>query len=574
MTRDILWTVPLTVAFAFCAGPVRTQERDVEQMIDDLEMPRIGSFSFQLSFTGQMLGEKPSPQEAAREIGEIRRRIDAGEATPVDWPRLVELHQGPDGSALANQAHKQGVQACRDVLEEHPDDVDALVALGRLLTQPDEAAEAEALIRRALELSPDRLEAYPALSTALLRQANPFTLWTQRLLEQHPDAMAALGYREDNPPDITEPSTFVQLQQRLAEKAAELNKAATEITRQPLSPEELAPLQAAGERAEQWIAEARPRLLQALQDKPTPELFGILMETETSAAWAVAGAAMAAAIGEGADVQALQQQAAERTLFALMSPTVVQAGERLCEGRPDDLRLRGLVGRLQLMHAFMGAMKGAALEGGEFVLPDARQLAPARQNLEAAMALPVEGREGVTPALVALYLLLGEGEAAIKTTEEMIEAGQWDYSAVSAALIAALEVSLIDLIQDEPDLPDDKMPRLESLLARWIDRAKPEEPVAYASLALARTDLGRWEEAVAPLERACELAPASLKYAYGLGVVHLNLGDHEKAEQVLRAATAMKADDPETMRKCHHALGIALLALGRPEEAEAEFHWK
>ena len=214
MIRRILWTVPLTVAFAFWAGPVRTQERDVEQMIDDLEMPRIGSFSFQLSFTGQMLEEEISPEDAAREIGEIRQRIDAGEATPADWPRLVELYESPGGSALASQAREQGIQACRDVLEERPDDVDALVALGRLLTKAGEAPEAEALLRKALELSPDRFEAYPALSGALLRQASPFTLWTQWLLEQHPDAMGGLGYTEDNPPDITEPSTFVQLQQR------------------------------------------------------------------------------------------------------------------------------------------------------------------------------------------------------------------------------------------------------------------------------------------------------------------------------------------------------------------------
>jgi hypothetical protein len=37
---------------------------------------------------------------------------------------------------------------------------------------------------------------------------------------------------------------------------------------------------------------------------------------------------------------------------------------------------------------------------------------------------------------------------------------------------------------------------------------------------------------------------------------------------------ALPEDDPDSAKACHHAYGVALLALGRSQEAQAHLNWQ
>jgi tetratricopeptide (TPR) repeat protein len=93
---------------------------------------------------------------------------------------------------------------------------------------------------------------------------------------------------------------------------------------------------------------------------------------------------------------------------------------------------------------------------------------------------------------------------------------------------------------------------------------------AVANLVLARNlaVLERWDEALAAYREALRLAPEDADAAFRVGTTLLyGLNRAAEAEAYLRQAIAGRQDAPQF----HLELGVALNALGRHDEAKAEF---
>ena len=96
---------------------------------------------------------------------------------------------------------------------------------------------------------------------------------------------------------------------------------------------------------------------------------------------------------------------------------------------------------------------------------------------------------------------------------------------------------------------------------RDADRAQPHMRLAELALATNDHDLAELEYG-----RALERNPSFMPAYINLADVHRIRGADDKAERVLREALAKSSDQPDV----RHALGLALIRLGRLEEATSE----
>jgi len=165
------------------------------------------------------------------------------------------------------------------------------------------------------------------------------------------------------------------------------------------------------------------------------------------------------------------------------------------------------------------------------------------------------------------------GQALLRRPASAPSAG--DSSAASRAVTALRRAVRVD------PLEADNYTLLAGALAAAGDRAgaiqarrqalafRPEDARLMMSLGIAYREAGQLEEAVAVLERARSLSRRDGVIAGNLGAVHLLLGDLPKAEEHLRIALRLDADNQVAWRT---NLAQALMRQGRLTEALAEAH--
>jgi tetratricopeptide (TPR) repeat protein len=108
-----------------------------------------------------------------------------------------------------------------------------------------------------------------------------------------------------------------------------------------------------------------------------------------------------------------------------------------------------------------------------------------------------------------------------------------------------------------------------SELTMWSDvvSKRPDNARAHADLAYALAAEGRHDEALAHLERSCELSPSNAATRYSLGMGLFLHGDAARAREHLEQAVILKPDGVEP----HVALGRLLLFQGRHDDAGEHF---
>lgn len=99
-------------------------------------------------------------------------------------------------------------------------------------------------------------------------------------------------------------------------------------------------------------------------------------------------------------------------------------------------------------------------------------------------------------------------------------------------------------------------------LAAWPDDPEALYGAGYASLMLHDP-----AAAAGYLEKALEISPDMVQAARTLGLAHYQAQNHDRAVAVLEQALASGGADPDTQNN----LGLALLSLGRADEAAAAF---
>ncbi|HHH42017.1 MAG TPA: tetratricopeptide repeat protein [Chloroflexi bacterium] len=95
----------------------------------------------------------------------------------------------------------------------------------------------------------------------------------------------------------------------------------------------------------------------------------------------------------------------------------------------------------------------------------------------------------------------------------------------------------------------------------------PEDANVHANLGTAYANLGRTEEAIAEWQEAIRLNPDHYLAHYNLGVVYNDLGQTEEAIAELQEAIRVNPD----YAPAHRELGLAYAEMGREEEAIAEY---
>ncbi len=581
MTGRWVWLV--IVIGLLVSGSVEglAQDRYVEQLIDELEVGNVGSLTLAIGFSMDMLAEAHrAAGKTEADIAEVRKRVDAGEATAKDWLNLTGLYAGLREREQSLAARKTALMLYEQELADEPDDPAILVPFSRLLIDSGELERAEQLAARALEIDPENLDACRALIESLTRRAVPVFQWVQRMSEQLPEGVDIEGITLEHLADPNgEAST--RLAATLRKSAPLVHEAFLELQKPP-SDEERARRQAALDEARAVLEQARPVCLKRLKEEPTPAVFRQYAGIESWVASAIMWSQYErlGSPEEAADPSGFME-VVHPLLKVLSMEEVRRAGQRLCEAYPDDLGIRAAVGCLQAMTTLADVLVSLVEEQ---TAPDhvSYEAYRAIENLTAALELPLNRRQPVVGALVVMYFMTDDRAALLRIVDAAAERGEWDPNAGSAALLAALGLTLeglAEVVQEEEDPLDSRNRRqLQAAarrLAEWLEKADPHDAAAFANLAWIRARLDNWEGVAEALERAREIDSHHAVRARGLGVAYLKLGRYEKAAKVLEKA--LKLDfrgDSEAEEDCHYTYGVALVALGKAEEAEKELEWE
>lgn len=112
--------------------------------------------------------------------------------------------------------------------------------------------------------------------------------------------------------------------------------------------------------------------------------------------------------------------------------------------------------------------------------------------------------------------------------------------------------------------------RFDDTISLLADLSKSESlsPAPYNLRALAFIELGRYDDALAANRRARELDPGNPNYVYNAGLIYLDKGEPQRAEQVFREALQQF---PQSSL-LYQGLGEALVKLNRFGEAEVSLN--
>lgn len=173
------------------------------------------------------------------------------------------------------------------------------------------------------------------------------------------------------------------------------------------------------------------------------------------------------------------------------------------------------------------------------------------QELELA-GLPPRGTDDFDQALIARVALeyAAQGWNALVTVDDQ-------FIRVVAVPERGIEPKayVVGLLQH--GFLEDALPLLEAL-SGMLDDADIEY-----NLGICRSELGRIEESVAPLERCIELDPTYVSALVGLGVAYVRLGRLDEAEAALRNAIQQAPENAFAKRN----LAVVLTKSGKFQEA-------
>lgn len=541
-------------------------EWDVATLMDELALPAIGEFKFEFSFHPPRRDAPQTAEQARAEIAALQPRVDAGQMLAADWARLGDLQATAGDTAAAREAREKALAAFAAEAQARPDDVALLVSWGETLLAAGLAELAESKLQQAVALDPEYLPAYSELLNVLLWVANPWIGRLQGFFHAHGDELLRIGVSDV---EFADPQ---QREQALATVRAQAPELAAELQRILAdfgSPEQVERASAAAQRSALLVERVNQVCRRRLAEAPVPEVYYAYVDAQV-VHWLTSWWAQALAAGQTEETPGLQVQA----FFSLLNlPDAVDMGEQVCAGLPADAQLHGTVGALQTVRIVMQVLQGMAEEEATMPTLDAAELARARAHLRQALTLPAEQRPGMAGALATLELLAGDGEAAFRVAQEAVARGEWDYGAVSMGLLGRMGLGPVELLRWEaPDFS--QHPEVAETFGQWLAKLQPAEPAPWASLGAMRKDTGDWEGVLIAVRRARELAPATAKYAVAEGVALMKLGRAQEAVEVLQGAVGMAAGDGELLAQAHHAYGVALLAVGRTEEGEAELAWE
>ena len=555
---------------------------DVWDMVRELDLPgTVGELSFEYRLVPSEVSAPPSDltaEKAREEAPALEKLADAGKATPQEWVRLIRIRCWLEQYDRAADARQKAAALYREQLARQPENVDALLGLAELLTYTHEAPEAEQLARKALALDPDRAETYLCLAETLYHQSSAYTMhWQKALARASLDLPALISAHSYSTPSLAgakEIRAFTrELQRRAPERADQIRAIFGELP----TDEEVAEAEAAAQRAQEWSPSARAFLRRRLAEEPMPSMFRLCMNCEfalaTAPALALGGRISLAGRPVGTDPEGLAIEAAAMRFDQEM----LAIGQRICEEHPDDLRHRALVGSMQVAVVYPEIVRTMTEDDDVLRLPKPEYFEPAIANLKAALALPEDERTAVARRLAVLYYIAEDLPATVRVCRRLLEAGHCDVEAISLYSFAKLPVRFRRFATDGISLGRLRrgLPEIEADLSRWVRKAQPPNADAYAILARFRWFLRDWPGAADALARAHELDPDSLTYALGLGVARLRAKQPTDAAAVLAKAVDMltEDEDEDLASDCHYAYGVALLALGRDDEAQPHLNW-
>lgn len=593
--RSRAWTVVPVAAFLCLSSPSAfTQDRtgrDLEAMVAELRLPAMGAVNLALSIT---LPYDPLPgidndEQALGQLTALQQRTEAGTASADEWAQVSRLLCYLSRHDEKEAAQRRALALYRQRLQQQPDDADALLGLGEMLSEQWRFAEAETCLGRSLELGAERPRAYGLMAEAFASQAKPMGAWFGRFLERVRGRGAAATQELEAalpPPNpVEQPEQFQAWAQEHLPGTEEQVAAAL---RGLVEERDILAAQEAEERGAQWAESVLPQLRRRLWYDTTEELFCALAEVRALLMLAEVATGAVEWLNEGDEWGLGPASMLRPACMALTAPDMMTICARLADRRPDSLRFRALSGFAQGgMVLTEVAPLGPGAKGGPLTAP-IRQLArQAADNLAAAMALPAEKRGRVLGDLALMYLLTDQREACAALAEEAIRRGEWDEVAAAACLLAQMGITGADVtgpgfapyaeLLNEAD-PRDDLPSLAYTLGRWLEAADPEDlgkwdADHYANLARMLAFMDDWEGAAEALERAGELNEGALRFVCGLGVAYLKLRRYEDARRVLAEAVQMHTHDQQLAQYTHYAYGVALFALGRAEEAEVQLNW-
>ncbi len=135
----------------------------------------------------------PKEEKAFFELGKALAMAGRGKEADEAFERSFDLNPVRKALAMAADHQREGrlkeaERACRDVIREHPDNVDALRLLGITLMRQGRIDEAESRLRRAVAIAPDFVGAMLDLGHSLKEQ-NQFAEaieWLRKVIQLEP----------------------------------------------------------------------------------------------------------------------------------------------------------------------------------------------------------------------------------------------------------------------------------------------------------------------------------------------------------------------------------------------------
>ena len=564
-SRSSVLSLAAALVLAGAAGQAQ-ETRDVDAMVRQLEMPKVGYYYVGLSFSAGALTGGSADEQAGKDVDSL---LAKGDLSAADWKYIAEASYAKGQVRFANLAADRAIKAYSLRVAEAPEEVDALVALGSLLALRGREAEAEPHLRKALEIDPARFDAYLAMSQVFLVQSCPaLRAWGRacatEFVRAFPEQSAEMGYSAGNLPPLHVAVEWLYVVRPRGETLARV-LAAARLAVGPLDHLTPLPQSLYG----QWYSAAMGRIVTELSGaRPAEALktaMGMLAGLDGRVLLDLARQPADGPLASPDDLCTLM-------LFSALTPDFLAACQRACVAHPDDLGLRALVGSLQATVVMWDLMSDRSSEATAAAV-DPTQAETAISNLRVALTLPPDKRADVTGNLATMYLLKGDVAGARGVADDAIARGEWDLATVSSALMALSGLDLRQVAR-APTIIDtlapERLREVESALAKWIASAPPSDAIPYGILAAARRRLGDFAGAADALRKAREFAPKSQLYACGLGVALLKSGQLEEAAKVLAEAVDLPQGPPDVQPILHRAYGIALLGVGRQAEGEAE----
>jgi tetratricopeptide (TPR) repeat protein len=423
----------------------------------------------------------------------FRRRTSARLAAFLLLVSIATVAQKSSGPSAVNQAKSQIARNDLDTAEKtlwtiissEPNNVQALTLLATIRMKQHRGAEAEALLRRVLQLDPHAPEARKTLALALLAQNN-----LEGAISNLRDAIASAP--QDN-----------SLKVQLAQLYTTQGKFAEAFSTIQSVPDRALPVSAVPVKAAALLGTGRTAAAAALIPRVSSSMASTLDLAEVF-------------------VNAKQPDLALRTISQARKPAKTPARLYYLQGAAQ--RLKGELSAAK--RSFSSAL--AADPTSTPTLIALAEIAAAEKRTSESVALLQRANKADPNSVAVLRYLVPQ--------------------AMNAGLHGLVEQAALDLEKKSPD-PDDQylagaallQEREYEIAARIFDRYVaewPQESKAFLALGLAYLNLQRFPEAQQALERALQLDPNLVEAEYSLGVLFSKEGNNEKAllhfERVLK----------------------------------------